>query len=162
MSERTRTSSDEEESSISDEDDNALTNGLDDALQQTLKSSSADRRCTYLKKKDKLQVNARVVLNRADHKSGSFSKRVKPTESIIDPVVLCSDKISELSEDETGNITSLAEPDCRARRSSLRGHVKKGCACCNGSPERPKKKTVKSSDHRLKKRLSSKQAAKKR
>lgn len=26
------------------------------------------------------------------------------------------------------------------RRSSLRGHVKKGCQCCNGSPERPKKK----------------------
>ncbi|KAI4497985.1 hypothetical protein M0802_006809 [Mischocyttarus mexicanus] len=169
MSERTRTSSDEEESSISDEDDNALTNGLDDAVvQQTLKSSSTtdNRRCTYLKKKDKLQVNARVVLNRSDHKSGSLSNKriVKNTsESIIDPVVLCSDKISELSEDETGNITSLAEPDCRARRSSLRGHVKKGCACCNGSPERPKKKTVnKSSDHRLKKRLSSKQAAKKR
>ncbi|XP_047355373.1 serine-rich adhesin for platelets-like isoform X1 [Vespa velutina] len=167
MSERTRTSSDEEDSSISESissqpEDNALTNGLDDAVQQTLKSTSADRRCTYLKKKDKLQVNARVVLNRADHKPGTLSKRIKPSESINDNVVLSSDKTSELSEDETGNLTSLTEPDCRARRSSLRGHVKKGCACCNGSPERPKKKTVKSVDHRLKKRLSSKQAAKKR
>lgn len=27
-----------------------------------------------------------------------------------------------------------------SRRSSLRGHIKKGCPCCNGSPERPKKK----------------------
>lgn len=166
MSERTRTSSDEEDSSISESissqtEDNVLTNGLDDALQQTLKSTSADRRCTYLKKKDKLQVNARVVLNRADHKPGTFSKRVKPSESMNDSVLLSSDKTSELSEDEAGNIT-LTEPDCRARRSSLRGHVKKGCACCNGSPERPKKKTVKSSDHRLKKRLSSKQVAKKR
>ncbi|KAL2713832.1 serine-rich adhesin for platelets-like isoform X2 [Vespula squamosa] len=166
MSERTRTSSDEEDSSISESissqtEDNALTNGLDDAVQQTLKSTSADRHCTYLKKKDKLQVNARVVLNRADHKPGTLSKRVKPSESLHDSVVLSSDKTSELSEDEAGNIT-LTEPDCRARRSSLRGHVKKGCACCNGSPERPKKKIVKSSDHRLKKRLSSKQTTKKR
>ncbi|KAK2589097.1 hypothetical protein KPH14_001924 [Odynerus spinipes] len=165
MSERTRTSSDEEDSSISESigsqpEDNALTNGLDDAV-QTLKSSPGERRCTYLKKKDKLQVNARVVLNRTDHKPGALTKRAKPAESIADPVLVSSDKTSELSEDETGNITSLAEPDCRARRSSLRGHVKKGCACCNGSPERPKKKTVKS-DHRLKKRLSSKQAGKKR
>nr|CAD7460323.1 unnamed protein product [Timema tahoe] len=26
------------------------------------------------------------------------------------------------------------------RRSSLRGHVKRGCSCCNGSPEKPKMK----------------------
>ncbi|XP_014213027.1 mucin-19 [Copidosoma floridanum] len=29
-----------------------------------------------------------------------------------------------------------------ARRSSLRGHVKKGCGCCNGSPERAKPKKI--------------------
>lgn len=166
MSERTRSSSDEEDSSISESigsqpEENALSNGLEDSV-QSLKSLSNERRCNYLKKKDKLQVNARVVLNRADHK-GSLSKRIKvSSESIQDSVMVSSDKIpSEPSDDETGNI-ALVEPDCRARRSSLRGHVKKGCACCNGSPERPKKKSVKSDHPRLKKRLSSKQAGKKR
>jgi len=78
--------------------------------------------------------------------------------------VVSSDKASEASEDETNNIVLMEPTDCRARRSSLRGHVKKGCGCCNGSPERPKKKTttVKSTDHKLKKRLSSKQPGKKR
>lgn len=165
MSERTRSSSDEEDSSISESigsqpEENALSNGLEDSV-QSLKSLSNERRCNYLKKKDKLQVNARVVLNRADHK-GSLSKRIKvSSESIQDSVMVSSDKASEPSDDETGNI-ALVEPDCRARRSSLRGHVKKGCACCNGSPERPKKKSVKSDHPRLKKRLSSKQAGKKR
>lgn len=166
MSERTRSSSDEEDnSSISESigsqpEENALSNGLEDSV-QSLKSLSNERRCNYLKKKDKLQVNARVVLNRADHKGG-LSKRIKvSSESIQDSVMVSSDKASEPSDDETGNI-ALVEPDCRARRSSLRGHVKKGCACCNGSPERPKKKSVKSDHPRLKKRLSSKQAGKKR
>lgn len=165
MSERTRSSSDEEDSSISESigsqpEENALSNGLEDSV-QSLKSLSNERRCNYLKKKDKLQVNARVVLNRADHK-GSLSKRIKvSSESIQDSVMVSSDKASEPSDDETGNI-ALVEPDCRARRSSLRGHVKKGCACCNGSPERPKKKSVKSDHPRLKKRLSSKQVGKKR
>lgn len=166
MSERTRSSSDEEDSSISESigsqpEENALSNGLEDSV-QSLKSLSNERRCNYLKKKDKLQVNARVVLNRADHKSSSLSKRIKANESIQDSVMMVSsDKASEPSDDETGNI-ALVEPDCRARRSSLRGHVKKGCACCNGSPERPKKKSVKSDHSRLKKRLSSKQTGKKR
>lgn len=166
MSERTRSSSDEEDnSSISESigsqpEENALSNGLEDSV-QSLKSLSNERRCNYLKKKDKLQVNARVVLNRADHKGG-LSKRIKvSSESIQDSVMVSSDKASEPSDDETGNI-ALVEPDCRARRSSLRGHVKKGCACCNGSPERPKKKSVKSDHPRLKKRLSSKQTGKKR
>jgi len=176
MSDRTRSSSDDEDSSISEsissqpEDNVPLSNGLEDSV-QTLKSLSSDRHCTYLKKKDKLQVNARVVLNRADHKTATataLSKRLpKATaESIAasESIVMSSDKASEASEDETSNIVLIEPADCRARRSSLRGHVKKGCACCNGSPERPKKKTttVKSTDHKLKKRLSSKQPNKKR
>lgn len=164
MSERMRSSSDEEDSSISESissqpEDNALSNGLEDSV-QSLKSLSNERRCNYLKKKDKLQVNSRVVLNRADHKS-NLSKRTKINESIQDSVMVSSDKASEPSDDETSNI-ALVEPDCRARRSSLRGHVKKGCACCNGSPERPKKKSVKPEHSKLKKRLPSKQAGKKR
>lgn len=167
MSERTRSSSDEEDSSISESigsqpEENPLSNGLEDSV-QSLKSLSNERRCNYLKKKDKLQVNARVVLNRADHKGGGLSKRIKvSSESIQDSVMVSSDKASEPSDDETSGNIALVEPDCRARRSSLRGHVKKGCACCNGSPERPKKKSVKSDHPRLKKRLSSKQAGKKR
>ncbi|XP_029034336.2 uncharacterized protein LOC114871918 isoform X2 [Osmia bicornis bicornis] len=166
MSERTRSSSDEEDSSVSESigsqpEENALSNGLEDSV-QSLKSLSSERRCSsYFKKKDKLQVNARVVLNRTDHKASSLSKRIKANETIQDSVMVSSDKASEPSDDETGNI-ALVEPDCRARRSSLRGHVKKGCACCNGSPERPKKKSVKADHSRLKKRLSSKQAGKKR
>ncbi|XP_053974335.1 uncharacterized protein LOC128874079 isoform X1 [Hylaeus volcanicus] len=165
MSERMRSSSDEEDSSVSESigsqpEENALSNGLDDAV-QSLKSLSSERRCSYLKKKEKLEVNTRVVLNRSDHKSGSLSKRIKASESIQDSMMISSDKASEASDDETSNI-ALVEPDCRARRSSLRGHVKKGCACCNGSPERPKKKSVKSDHSRLKKRLSAKQAGKKR
>ncbi|EFN73920.1 hypothetical protein EAG_10024 [Camponotus floridanus] len=176
MSERTRSSSEDEDSSISEsissqpEDNVALSNGLEDNV-QTLKSLSTDRRCTYVKKKDKLQVNARVVLNRADHKATSTTmaalpKRIPKAESIAvtESMVMSSDKASEASEDEAGNIVLMEPTDCRARRSSLRGHVKKGCACCNGSPERPKKKTttVKSTDHKLKKRLSSKQPGKRR
>jgi len=177
MSERMRSSSEDEDSSISEsissqpEDNVALSNGLEDNV-QTLKSLSTDRRCTYVKKKDKLQVNARVVLNRADHKATSTTmaalpKRIPKTESIAvtESMVMSSDKASEASEDEAGNIVLMEPTDCRARRSSLRGHVKKGCACCNGSPERPKKKTtttVKSTDHKLKKRLSSKQPGKRR
>ncbi|XP_070157004.1 serine-rich adhesin for platelets isoform X2 [Polyergus mexicanus] len=175
MSERTRSSSEDEDSSISEsissqpEDNVALSNGLEDSV-QTLKSLSTDRRCTYVKKKDKLQVNARVVLNRTDHKTtatvAALPKRIPKTESIAitESMVVSSDKASEASEDEAGNIVLMEPADCRARRSSLRGHVKKGCACCNGSPERPKKKTttVKSTDHKLKKRLSSKQPGKRR
>jgi len=184
MSERTRSSSDDEDSSISEsigsqpEDNVTLSNGLEDSV-QTLKSLSSDRRCTYVKKKDKLQVNARVVLNRADHKVAAAAaavaaaatthpKRITKTaaESMTttESMVVSSDKASEASEDETNNIVLMEPTDCRARRSSLRGHVKKGCGCCNGSPERPKKKTttVKSTDHKLKKRLSSKQPGKKR
>lgn len=165
MSERTRSSSDEEDSSISESigsqpEENALSNGLDDSV-QSLKSLTSERRCNYLKKKDKVQVNTRVMLNRSDHHKGSLSKRIKANESIQDSMIVSSDKASEPSDDEGGNI-ALVEPDCRARRSSLRGHVKKGCACCNGSPERPKKKSVKSDHSRLKKRLSSKQVGKKR
>lgn len=181
MSERTRSSSDDEDSSISESigsqpDDNALSNGLEDSV-QTLKSAlTADRRCTYVKKKDKLQVNARVMLNRTDYKAvtatAALTKRlpatkITTTESIAtaESMVMSSDKASEASEDEASNIVLSMEPDCRARRSSLRGHVKKGCACCNGSPERPKKKTPTTtvkSDHKMKKRLSSKQPGKKR
>ncbi|KAL6444661.1 hypothetical protein ACFW04_002032 [Cataglyphis niger] len=175
MSERTRSSSEDEDSSISEsissqpEDNVALSNGLEDSV-QTLKSLSTDRRCTYVKKKDKLQVNARVVLNRTDHKAtatmAALPKRIPKTESIAitESMVVSSDKASEASEDEAGNIVLMEPADCRARRSSLRGHVKKGCACCNGSPERPKKKTTTTvkSDHKLKKRLSSKQPGKRR
>ncbi|XP_011307014.1 uncharacterized protein [Fopius arisanus] len=154
ISERTRSSSDDEDSSISESissqnDDNVITNGLDDNIQ-----GKTDH-CTYLKKKDKL-VNARVVLNRADAKA-ILAKRAK---DVISEAVVTSDKTSEASDDDTCHAT-LIEPDCRARRSSLRGHVKKGCACCNGSPERPKKKSVKV-DHKLKKKLISKQIGKKR
>ncbi|XP_029177143.1 LOW QUALITY PROTEIN: uncharacterized protein LOC114945203 [Nylanderia fulva] len=175
MSERTRSSSDDEDSSISEsissqpEDNVALSNGLEDSV-QTLKSLSVDRHC-YVKK-DKLQVNARVVLSRTDHKAttamAALPKRLPKAESIAmtESMVVSSDKASEASEDEAGNIVLMEPADCRARRSSLRGHVKKGCACCNGSPERPKKKTttttVKSTDHKLKKRLSSKQPGKRR
>ncbi|EZA47798.1 hypothetical protein X777_15231 [Ooceraea biroi] len=193
MSERTRSSSDDEDSSVSEsigsqpEDNVTLSNGLEDSV-QTLKSLASDRRCTYVKKKDKLHVNARVVLNRADHKVAAVAtaptvtatatttttttthlKRITKTtttESIAatESMVISSDKASEASEDETNNTVLMEPTDCRARRSSLRGHVKKGCGCCNGSPERPKKKTttVKSTDHKLKKRLSSKQPGKKR
>lgn len=179
MSERMRSSSDDEDSSISEsigsqvEDNVTLSNGLEDSV-QILKSLSSDRHCTYMKKKDKLQVNAaRVVLNRADHKStaaaATLPKRISKVESIAttESMVVSSDKASEASEDEASNIVLMEPADCRARRSSLRCHVKKNCACCNGSPERPKKKTtaattVKSTDHKLKKRLSSKQPGKKR
>ena len=162
MSERTRSSSDDDDSSIgesinSQTDDNVLTNGLDDGMRSSNIKIASDH-CTYLKTKDKLHVTARVVLNRADPKH-MLTKRFK-SDSISETNVISSDKTSELSDDETSNNAS-AEPDCRARRSSLRGHVKKGCACCNGSPERPKKKSVKL-DHKLKKRLSSKQLGKKR
>jgi len=175
MSERTRSSSDDEDSSISEsigsqlEDNVTLSNGLEDSV-QTLKSLS-DRHCTYIKKKDKLQVNAaRVILNRADHRSTTMAatalpKRIPKAESIAatESMIISSDKASE---DETNNIVLMEPADCRARRSSLRCHVKKNCACCNGSPERPKKKTitttVKSTDHKLKKRLPSKQPGKKR
>ncbi|XP_018306429.1 mucin-4 isoform X2 [Mycetomoellerius zeteki] len=179
MSERTRSSSDDEDSSISEsissqlEDNVTLSNGLEDSV-QTLKPLSSDRHCTYIKKKDKLQVNAaRVILNRTDHKlttvtATALPKRISKVESIAmtESMVISSDKASEASEDEASNI--VMEPtDCRARRSSLRCHVKKNCACCNGSPERPKKKTtatttIKSTDHKLKKRLPSKQPGKKR
>ncbi|XP_034944742.1 LOW QUALITY PROTEIN: formin-J-like [Chelonus insularis] len=162
VSERTRSSSDEEDSSISESissqpDDSVITNGLDDSMQMSSVKTTPDR-CTYLKKKDKLQVNARVVLNRADPKS-IIARRAKG-EAINESGVMSSDKASEPSDDETCH-TTLIEPDCRARRSSLRGHVKKGCACCNGSPERPKKKPIKV-DHKLKKKLVSKQLGKKR
>lgn len=174
MSERTRSSSEDEDSSISESvssqpEDNALSNGLEDSM-QTLKSALTDRRCTYVKKKDKLQ-NPRVMLNRTDHKAvaAALSKRLPTTkittESIAtEAMVVSSDKASEASEDEASNIVLSMEPDCRARRSSLRGHVKKGCACCNGSPERPKKKTPTAvkTDHKMKKRLLSKQPGKKR
>ncbi|XP_015111213.1 mucin-5AC [Diachasma alloeum] len=154
ISERTRSSSDDEDSSISESissqnDDSVITNGMDDNLQGV----KTDH-CTYLKK-DKL-VNARVVLNRADTKA-ILAKRAK---EVINEAVVTSDKTSEASDDDTCHAT-LIEPDCRARRSSLRGHVKKGCPCCNGSPERPKKKSVKV-DHKLKKKLISKQIGKKR
>ncbi|XP_036149144.1 uncharacterized protein LOC105836382 isoform X2 [Monomorium pharaonis] len=181
VSERMRSSSDDEDSSISEsigsqlEDNVMLSNGLEDSV-QTLKSLSSDRHCTYIKKKEqnKLQMNtARVILNRADHKSTmaatTLSKRIPKTDSITatESMIISTDKVSEASEDETGNIVLMEPADCRARRSSLRCHVKKNCACCNGSPERPKKKptattTVKSTDHKLKKRLSSKQPGKKR
>lgn len=178
MSERTRSSSDDEDSSISESicsqpEDSALSNGLEDNV-QALKALTADRRCTYVKKKEKLQVNARMVLNRGDHNKAtvlSSTKRLpKATaESIAtaaESMMLSCDKASEASEDETSNIVLSMEPDCRARRSSLRGHVKKGCACCNGSPERPKKKTttptVKSEHNKQKKRLLVKQPGKKR
>lgn len=180
MSERTRSSSDDEDSSISEsigsqlEDNVTLSNGLDDSV-QTLKSLSSDRHCTYMKKKEKLHGSlntARVVLNRTDHKSAAaaaLAKRIPKAESIAttESMVISSDKASEASEDEASNIVLMEPADCRARRSSLRCHVKKNCACCNGSPERPKKKTaattmVKSTDHKLKKRLSSKQPGKKR
>lgn len=162
MSERTRSSSEDDDSSIgesinSQTDDNALTNGLDDGMRSSNIKIASDH-CTYLKAKDKLHVTARVVLNRADPKH-MLAKRFK-NDSISETNVVSSDKTSEHSDDEASNNAS-AEPDCRARRSSLRGHVKKGCACCNGSPERPKKKSVKL-DHKLKKRLSSKQLGKKR
>lgn len=174
MSERMRFSSDDEDSSISEsigsqtEDNVALSNGVDDSV-QTLKSLSSDRNCTYVKRKEKL-VNARVVLNRADHKAATMalSKRIPKTaaESIptTESMVMSNDKVSEASEDETNTMLTLEPADCRARRSSLRGHVKKGCTCCNGSPERLKKKptTVKSTDHKLKKRPPSKQPGKKR
>ncbi|XP_015599580.1 uncharacterized protein LOC107269825 [Cephus cinctus] len=184
MSERTRSSSEEEEDEEDDDEDeeddeeeeeedssisesigsqpeDVITNGLDESVvmaRDKAKSSSAGDRCVYLKRKGKLQVNARVVLNRADAKS-VLSGRTK-SDLILESAVVSSDKTSEPSDDETSNTTSV-EPDCRARRSSLRGHVKKGCACCNGSPERPKKKSVKL-DHKLKKRLASKQLGKKR
>ncbi|XP_077278451.1 uncharacterized protein LOC143906317 isoform X1 [Temnothorax americanus] len=181
MSERTRSSTDDEDSSISEsigsqvEDNVTLSNGLEDSV-QILKSLSSDRHCTYMKKKEnKLQVNAaRVVLNRADHKSAAVAatlpKRMSKVESMVtatETMVVSSDKASEASEDETSNTVLMEPADCRARRSSLRCHVKKNCACCNGSPERPKKKTtaattVKSTDHKLKKRVSSKQPGKKR
>lgn len=178
MSERTRSSSDDEDSSISEsissqlEDNITLSNGLEDSV-QTLKPLSSDRHCTYIKKKDKLQVNtARVILNRADHKSTTAAtalpKRIPKVESIAmtESMVISSDKASEASEDEANNIVMMEPTDCRARRSSLRCHVKKNCACCNGSPERPKKKTtattIKSTDYKLKKRLPSKQPGKKR
>lgn len=190
MSEHTRSSSEDEDSSVSEsigsqpEDNVALSNGLEDSSGgglPTLKAlTAADRRCTYVKKKDKLQVNTRVVLNRADHAKAvvAAATALPPTKRIpksaaesiaataVESMVMSSDKASEASEDETSNIVLSMEPDCRARRSSLRGHVKKGCACCNGSPERPKKKAtttaVKSSDHKLKKRLPTKQPGKKR
>lgn len=177
MSERTRSSSDDEDSSISEsissqvEDNITLSNGLEDSVQM-LKSLSSDRHCTYMKKKDKLQMNAaRVVLNRTDHKSTAATtlpKRISKAESVTatESMVVSSDKASEASEDETSNIVLMEPTDCRARRSSLRCQVKKNCTCCNGSPERPKKKaaatTVKSTDHKLKKRLTSKQPGKKR
>lgn len=177
MSERTRSSSDDEDSSVSESissqpEDNILSNGLEDSV-QTLKALAADRRCTYVKKKDKLQVKARVVLNRTDHPKATVlpsMKRLPKTtaESIAatESLVMSSDKVSEASEDEANNIVLSIEPDCRARRSSLRGHVKKGCACCNGSPERPKKKTtaptVKPDHTKQKKRLLAKQPGKKR
>lgn len=152
ISERTRSSSDEdvdEDSSISEsissQNDDVITNGMDDNMQ-------AKGACNYLKKKDKL----RVVLNRADAKA-IIAKRNKEA---MNESVVTSDKTSEASDDETCHATMI-EPDCRARRSSLRGHVKKGCACCNGSPERPKKKSVKV-DHKLKKKLMSKQIGKRR
>ena len=162
MSERTRSSSEDDDSSIgesinSQPDDNALTNGLDDGMRSSTVKIASDH-CTYLKTKDKLHVTARVVLNRADPKH-MLTKRFK-SDSISETNVVSSDKTSEPSDDEASNNAST-EPDCRARRSSLRGHVKKGCACCNGSPERPKKKSVKL-DHKIKKRLSSKQLGKKR
>lgn len=184
VSERTRSSSDDEDSSISEsigsqvEDNVALSNGLEDSVNVQMKSLAFDRHCTYLKKKDlknkELQLSAaRVILNRTDHKPTSagatLPKRVSKAESIAaaESMVVSSDKASEASEDETGNLVMIEPADCRARRSSLRCHVKKNCACCNGSPERPKKKTtaattVKSTDHKLKKRLSSKQPGKKR
>lgn len=160
MSERTRSSSEDDDSSINESlnsqpEDNTLTNGLDDVVRNVKITSD---HCTYLKAKDKLHVTARVVLNRADPKH-MLAKRFK-TDSIAETNVI-SDKTSEPSDDETSHHNTSVEPDCRARRSSLRGHVKKGCACCNGSPERPKKKPVKL-DHKLKKRLSSKQLGKKR
>lgn len=165
MSERTRSSSDDEDSSVSESmssqtEDNTITNGMDDnSLPGGNMKNPAGDRCTYVKnKKDKLHVSARVVLNRTDPKS-MLSKRMK-SDSMTESGVVSSDKTSEPSDDE-GCHTTLIEPDCRARRSSLRGHVKKGCACCNGSPERPKKKVVKM-DHKLKKKLASKQLIKKR
>ncbi|XP_051167475.1 uncharacterized protein LOC127285478 isoform X3 [Leptopilina boulardi] len=167
MSERTRSSSEDDDSSISDslnsqpEDNTLMTNGLDDSMLRTTSNVKiTSDHCTYLKAKDKLHVTARVVLNRADPKH-MLAKRFKSDSISETNVVVTSDKTSEASDDETSHNTSV-EPDCRARRSSLRGHVKKGCACCNGSPERPKKKPVKL-DHKLKKRLSSsKQLGKKR
>lgn len=174
LSERTRSSSDDEDSSISEsigsqlEDNVALSNGLEDSI-QTLKSLSSDRHCTYVKIKDKVNTT-RVIINRTDHKSTAATatalpKRISKVESVAatEAMVISSDKASEASEDETSNIV-LEPADCRARRSSLRCHVKKNCACCNGSPERPKKKTTTTvkSDHKLKKRLPSKQPGKKR
>lgn len=157
MSERTRSSSEDDDSSIGESpDDNTLTNGLEDAVRTSNVKITSDH-CTYLKAKDKLHVTARVVLNRADPKH-MLAKRFK-SDSISETNVVSSDKMSEPSDDETHNAS--IEPDCRARRSSLRGHVKKGCGCCNGSPERTKKKPVKL-DHKVKKRLSSKQLGKKR
>lgn len=163
ISERTRSSSDDEDSSISESissqtEDNIITNGLDDNSMQMGNIKTNSERCTYLKKKDKLHVNARVVLNRAESK-GVITKRAK-SDTLNDTSVVSSDKNSEPSDDETCH-TTLIEPDCRARRSSLRGHVKKGCTCCNGSPERPKKKVIKI-DHKLKKKLVTKQLGKKR
>lgn len=161
LSERTRSSSEDEDSSISESissqpEDNCITNGLDDNS-LTIGKSPSDR-CTYLKKKDKLQVNARVVLNRAESK-GIISKRAK-IDVLNESGVMSSDKASDPSDDESCHQT-LIEPDCRARRSSLRGHVKKNCPC-NGSPERPKKKPIQKVDHKLKKKLVNKQLSKKR
>ena len=159
MSERTRSSSDDEDSSISESMSSQaedITNGLDDNNQGNMKSE----RCTYLKNKDKLQVKARVLLNRTEAKA-MIGKRVK-SDSHNESGIVSSDKASEPSDDDSCHATLLG-PDCRARRSSLRGHVKKGCACCNGSPERPKKKLHSlKPDHKLKKKLATKQLVKKR
>lgn len=151
VSERTRSSSDDEESSLgesSQTEDCALTNGLDEGSRL-----NAGDHCTYMKK-DKLQVNARVVLNRADTQAILSNAKHRKAEHMMDDH-------GEMSDDEHHHASS--ELDCRSRRSSLRGHVKKdkGCSCCNGSPERPKKKMPKY-DNKLKKKLAAKISAKKR
>lgn len=182
LSDQTRTSSDDEEGSsvgesISSQPGEGMTvNGLEGGISlQPRETKTTNEYCTsYLNKRrrNKLKVNARVVLNRNDAKlgvgggaeggdGGVLLKRTK-NDSIAESGALSSDKTSEPSDDEgTHHQSHSVGPDCRARRSSLRGHVKKGCACCNGSPERPKKKSVKL-DQKLKKRLTSKQLIRKR
>lgn len=155
VSERTRSSSEDEDSSLgegSQNEDAGATNGLEDG-----KLKLPDH-CGYLKK-DKLQVNARVVLNRAEA-NAIFSKHVKGPGDYLESHA--EEKISDVSDEEHHH--HYAEP-VGSRRASLRGQVKKGYACCNGSPERPKKKVpspVKLDHSKLKKRLTGKPLGKKR
>ncbi|XP_075219082.1 uncharacterized protein LOC142323398 [Lycorma delicatula] len=100
--------------------------------------------------KDYHPVNGLSDSDLSDKSTNKVNQTTLPSDSSPSPPVSTGGDTGGSAPEHDG---SVAETSCiqsqlpgytlSSRRSSLRGHIKKGCPCCNGSPERPKKKKYK-------------------